>query len=199
MRSFAKFLTIAAACIVGSATLAHAAGTGSVFNVQVGQILVCNFVGNISVTANGQTYQGTVTGSGTFQVTSFANFDPTKPNSRNIVSYVPVAIQASSTFAGLGTITTRLDPQAPPATSSTTSINAGPNPFPASSAMTYNAITTVNGTSYTSRGVVNFVSPQVFTAFPFQQEPFQIAAPVVFANGDNIGFTLNSLNSVFNN
>jgi hypothetical protein len=200
MKKLATFLTIAAACMVGSVNLAHAQAGTSVFNVQVGQIVSCNFVGNISVTSNGQISQGTVNGNGTFQVTAVGNFDPAKPSSRNFVSYVPVSIQATSTFPNLGTATTTLDLQAPPVTSATSSNNPGPGAFPARSAMAYPAVTTLNGVRYTSQGIVNFVGNPVFTAFPFQNEPFQIAGPVNFIDGEgHVGFTLNSLNSVFNN
>jgi hypothetical protein len=198
MKAFAKFLAIVAVCVVGSVTLAHA--QGSVFGVQVGQILICHFTGTITITLNGQVSQGTVTGSGTFQVTAVGNFDPTKPNSRNFVSYVPVSIQATSTFPGGGTATTALDLTAPAVTSSTASVNPGPAAFPARVIIVYWATVTLNGVSVKGQSAVTFAANPVFTAFPFQQEPFQLAAPVNFVDdGGNVVFTLNSLNSTFNN
>jgi len=203
MKAFTKFLmpvlALAVAGIVGSMASAQAQVV-SAFAVQVGQIVRCNFTGPISATVAGRTYAGTVTGSGDFRVTSTSNYNVASPESRNTVSYVPVAIQATSTFPGLGTATTTLDRQALAPASSTTSLNAGDAAFPAASAMTYNAITTLNGVAYTSQGVVNFVSGNVNTAFPFVNERFDIAAPVNFVDASGqVGFTLNSLTSTFNN
>jgi len=202
MKAFTKFLmpalALAAAGIVGSMSSVQAQQTGSVFGVAVGQVVVCSFTGPISITQAGRTYAGTVTGSGTFQVNSFSNFDPAITGSRNTVSYFPTSIQATSTFPELGTGETSLDAAAPAAISATSSVNPGPAAFPATSAMSYNAVTTIGGVRYASQGVVNFVSNNVVTAFPFVNERFDLAGPVQFGNAAN-GFTLNTLTSTFNN
>jgi hypothetical protein len=59
---------------------------------------------------------------------------------------------------------------------------------------------TLNGITAKSQSAVTFTANPVFTAFPFQNEPFQLSAPVNFVDdAGNVVFTLNSLNSVFNN
>jgi len=205
MKAIAKFLmpalALAAVGILGTASHASAQEDRSVFGgVRVGDQPACPFIGTLAITAAGQDFAGTVNGSGTFQVTSVSNFNPDDPTSVNSVSLTPFAIQAESDLPGFGKITTTLQPVADAdlPVSSTSSLNAGPAPFPARGDMTYNATGTIGDVVYTSRGTVSFVSDNISAAFPFTQQAFRIARPVEFVDADgNVGFVLNRLDATF--
>jgi hypothetical protein len=194
------WMALAVLAVAGMAGLTNRAAAQG-WPVVVGQQITCTYQpGPITVSVNGVTFGGTSSGSGTFQVTSVTAANAANPNATNSVSYIPVAINATSAIPGLGTITTSLNALAPAATSGTTSNQPGVVLYPASSSMTFNATGTVNGVSYNSVGPVTLQSPAVNSFVPFVNEPFTLQAPVVFTDGQgHVGFTLQALNVVFNN
>jgi hypothetical protein len=166
----------------------------------VGQTFKCYFDPSpITISVGGEQFTGTVKGDATYRITRVQNYDPTIPDSRNSISYVPVAVSATSDIPGFGTITTSLDQSVPAPESSTTSINPGPEAYPAVASMDYPANGTVDDQIYASIGIVSFYSDNVNSTFPFVQERFEIRQSVTFATpSGGEGFTLDQISSTFN-
>jgi hypothetical protein len=196
MKAIAKLLLPALfLAMAGGFTSANA----QPFPTQTGQTITCNSLpGPIVIQVGDQQFAGTSSGTGVFQVLS-TTVGNAAAGVASDVTYFPVAINATSTFANFGTITTSIGPAGAGTTSSTTS-NIPGNLFPARSSMTFPAIGTVNGRSYTSRGPVTLSAPNANSFLPFQNEPFRLAAPVDFVDdAGNVGFRLLRLDATFNN
>jgi hypothetical protein len=194
MKSIARFLmpalALALVSIVGSTVTALAQPFPP-----VGTILTCPFRGTIVVNQNNVDFAGTVEGSGIFRVTA---------TTATSATYTPVAITATSTFAALGTFTTRLDNNAAVAISVARSING--NGFPVIIPMRYPAIVTgPDNVAYSSNGVVNFLIPSSNSFNPIVNEVSNLEGPVTFIapDGDtdptnNPTFRLVRLTATFN-
>lgn len=153
----------------------------------VGTILFCPFRGDITISQNGQDYVGTVEGSGTFQVIESGSAS---------ASYLPVDIQATSTFEELGTFTTRLNNGAAVRPSVANSINADGG-FPVRIEMIYPPIVTgPDGVEYVG-GEVNFLIDESDSFDPIVGATSHLENSVTFGQGDQT-FTLVSLNATFN-
>lgn len=201
MKSVAKKLlaSMFVLAVAGSVTV-HAqrdpAATSPWNNVQVGTLLTCNTIPSpITIRVNGRDLQGISQGGATFQVTTLTAANPDDPNSVNSATWSPVAVQATTTINGFGTITTSLGGgQVTSGISSTT-----PAPFPVTSTMGFPAVANVNGVTYTSRTPVSLTAPQANSFAPFQNERFSLDAPVDFVDdAGNVGFTLVQFNPTFN-
>jgi hypothetical protein len=197
MKSITRFWMPALAMVV--AGLMGGSANAQVFPTQPGQIITCNSLpGPIVIRVGDQTFAGTSNGTGTFRVSATTAGNPAT-GAVSSVTYFPVAINATSTFANFGTITTAIGGGGAGIFSATVSRNPG-SLFPARSSMTFPATGTVNGTVYTSRRPLTLSAPNVNSFLPFQNEPFTLDQPVDFVNDQGqVGFTLLRLDATFNN
>jgi hypothetical protein len=174
------------------------ASASAQYNVQVGQILTCNYTSGtagIGINFNGAQFFGISNGFGSYLVTQV---NPGGGTTSASVTYVPQTIGATSTIQGFGTITTRLSPIASPA-SGTRAVNPGSN-FPANSTMAFVAVGTLNGVDYTSATPVLLVAPNSMSFAPYVNERFRLQAPVVFNDPQGqAAFTMTNLDVTFNN
>lgn len=193
MKSIARFLmptlVLALVGIVGSTITALAQD----FPPPIGTRLRCPFNGTISIDRDGALLDGTVTGSGTFEVIA---------TTENTATYIPVEIEATSTFPQLGdegTFTTRLNTTVPAPASTAASVDASVAVFPVVIPMIYPPIVTdPRGDEFTSQGNVNFLINVSNSFNPIVGEVSNLENPVTFVAEDGRSFKLVSLTATFN-
>lgn len=202
MKTIAKFrnaaLLLMLAGVVGTTSTGNAQNRGAEgLPAQVGQVITCNFQGPIAINRDGEDFVGAVSGYGSFQVVDvgYANDEDAAAGRVSRVTYVPVDIQATSTFEALGTFTTRLNDVS--VTSETVALG-GADIFPVQSDMIYYPIVDTPYGSYTTQEPVNFTSGSANSFLPFENEPFHLAGPVTFSGDDGNTFTLVRLDAIFN-
>jgi hypothetical protein len=204
MKSIARFLMPALALALVSIFSSTITALAQDFPPPVGTVLPCRFRGNIAINRDGRDFVGTVEGSGTFQVIATTD---------NSATYIPIAIEARSTFGELGTFTTQLGAAAATQVSVANSLQADV-PFPVRIEMRYPPIVTDPGDNpdsdeddivYTG-GEVNFLIDASDSFNPIVNATSRIENPVTFTaeDGDtdptnNPTFTLVRLNATFNN
>jgi hypothetical protein len=197
MKSIAKRFMASMFVLALAGTSLYAQG----LPVQVGQQITCNTLPSpIIVNVGGRDFAGTSVGSATFQVTAVTRANANDPRSAvTSATWTPVAVQATSTFDNLGVIQTSLVANAAnPVLSSVTSI--GDTPLPVRPSMSFTASGSLNGIPFTSTTPVTLVSDISQTFLPFQNERFNLQAPVRFADDRGaVGFTLTQFNPTFNN
>lgn len=171
-------------------------GTQNSYGVQPAQRIICIELGPIIIIIGDAQLAGISNGGGDVDITDVT---PALATNVHRAAFIPTRIDATSTFDETGTITTRLDRNRTPQTSSIQGNNIGRD-FPATENIYFYALGEKDGVVYESVTEVHLVSTNV-NSFPrHQNERFQLAEPVDFrdpATGE-VAFTMTSLNSTFN-
>lgn len=192
-----KLASLAVLGLAGAISFSYAF-VGIYNGIQVQDQLDCPYdgpiPGDIAISINGQVFNGTTKGSGKFEATFVS--PETVPTHE--VRLKAVSISATSTFPGLGTVTTTLDAANPTLDAKVEGLVPGQD-FPAKVRIPFHAIATTDaGVRYTSQNPVVFKTDNATSFNKFVNEPFTLDGPVVFKNSQGGSFTLIRLNSKFN-